>query len=59
MLQAELERPSPKELFASRKEQGCQRILIERHLSKDEFMFRKFLRVNIAQFKFILSLIET
>ena len=59
VMQAELERSSPNELFTSRKEQGCQRILIERHLLKDEYIFRKFFRVNIAQFNYILSLIET
>ena len=59
VLQAELERSSPKELFTSRKEQACQRILIERHLLKDEYIFIKFLRINKAQINCILSLIET
>lgn len=45
-------------MYLARDAEGFQNILIQRHLLKDESVFRKFFRLNIEQFNYVLSLIE-
>lgn len=45
-------------LYTSRVDEGSYNILIKRHFNLKEEKFRKYCRLNKAQFKFVLSLIE-
>ena len=54
-----LKRTEPNDLYLERETEGFQNILVNRHLIKDDSMFRKFFRLNIEQFNYILSLIES
>lgn len=54
----QLTRAVPHPMFVARGTEGFQNILIQRHLLKDDSVFRKFFRLNIDQFNYILSLIE-
>ena len=55
---AKLERKDRHELYGDHETEGFQRILIDRHLMADDSLFRKFFRLNIEQFNFLLSLTE-
>lgn len=45
-------------LFKKRKTEGYFKLLILQHLQGDEYLFRKYCRLNKTQFYFVLSLIE-
>ncbi|KAG8227315.1 hypothetical protein J437_LFUL006756 [Ladona fulva] len=51
-----LKRMEPNPMYLARDKEGFQNILIPRHLLKDESVFRKFYRLNIDQFNYILFL---
>lgn len=46
------------DIFCTRGEEGCESMLVQRHLLQDENKFRSFYRLNINQFNFVLGLIE-
>ena len=50
-------RRATKEVFKRREEEGCFKILIERHLKRDEELFRQYCRLNYDQFDMVLSLV--
>ena len=58
LLTRKMNRAKPHELYSTREHEGFQNILIKRHLMNDQSLFRKFFRLNIAQFNFILSIIK-
>lgn len=48
-------RMKPYSLYLTRRQEGFQNILIQRHLLKDDSMFRKFFRLYIEHFNYIIS----
>ena len=54
-----LSRVGSNDLFHSRKSEGYFLSLIRKHLKNYEEMFRKFFKLNLSQFNFVLSLVET
>ena len=45
-------------MFQKRKEEGFFSVLIEKHLLRDEKIFREFFRLSWEQFNYVLNLIE-
>jgi hypothetical protein len=45
-------------VFRARSGEGLNTILINRHLMKDDRIFREFFRLNIQQFSYVLKLVE-
>ncbi|KAL1487871.1 hypothetical protein ABEB36_015521 [Hypothenemus hampei] len=52
-------RSKPQEIFCKREDEGFQNMLIKRHLLQDGKIFKRFFRLNIEQFNFVLGLIES
>jgi len=57
-LLTQLKRNNLNPIFVARETEGLQNILIQRHLVKDDSVFRDFFRLNIKQFNYVLSVIE-